>query len=77
MSDPNISDEEFWRRVYEDSGFGEEQELIGNEYEDQEIGFESGIIDQPPCLECGTVGACGYDEVGRPWIHCVVDREDN
>lgn len=24
-----------------------------------------------PCPECGAFGTCGYDDEGRPYVHCV------
>ena len=34
-------------------------------------------IELPPCVECGSTGACAYDDQGRPLIHTTpVDNED-
>lgn len=30
-----------------------------------------------PCSLCGVIGACGYDEEGRPMIHCTIEEEEN
>lgn len=32
----------------------------------EELGF--GI---DPCPECGSTGACGYDDEGRPLVHAI------
>lgn len=37
---------------------------------------ETVSIDGVPCHLCGAAGACGYDDLGRPWIHAGWDEDE-
>lgn len=69
-----LSDAEFWERV-------------GCNL----LGYDPGPDDEPdvpdhiemaelhltdPCPECGSQGACGYDDMGRPMIHTTQEDDD-
>jgi hypothetical protein len=64
-----MDDGEFWAHVLQ-PGEGPD------DYDpDEDDGAPPPPFLSQPCPECGEVGACAYDEVGRPLIHAY-DRED-
>lgn len=55
----SLSDDDFWAYV-----------LLGERPED----FDEPDLDEvnnqdEPCDECGEMGPCGYDQIGRPLFH--------
>lgn len=35
------------------------------------VDYDEPTLTKPPCPECGSTGACGYDEQGRALIHAT------
>lgn len=35
------------------------------------VDIDEPSIYKPPCPECGSIVACGYDEQGRPMVHAT------
>jgi hypothetical protein len=70
-----MTDEEFWAHVFQNEGFGPDEDDYAPDREDLEL-ERVGLQTAPPCPECGTIGACGYDDEGRPMIHAVLDHDD-
>ena len=71
-----MTDEEFWAHVLSRDAFRGEDEydpaheaIVGSLH-------GVGIGTAPPCPECGSPGACGYDDEGRPLIHAVGASDD-
>lgn len=60
----SLSDGDFWEHVFN----GGLPEMLFEEPETDEYIMA-------PCIHCGSVGACGYDEQGRAMIHCL-DSDD-
>ena len=42
------------------------------EYDDNDLGFTLST----PCVTCGEIGPCGYDQEGRPLIHVTIDEDE-
>lgn len=63
-----LPDAEFWDRVYANLTGWPSYECDGP---DDDMHSMTAQLD--PCPECGQVGACGYDDEGRPMIHTVED----
>ena len=40
---------------------------------DPDVWPEHESLDAAPCPECGSVGACGYDDEGRAMVHTTED----
>lgn len=78
MYDPNVSDGEFWERVFNKG------DLSGPDIEDYDPTHDMsvaemeglGLLPRVPCPECSQTDACGYDERGRPWVHLVKDHDN-
>lgn len=59
-----MTDDEFWAHIYP----SERPEPDIEDPNEPEL-----VSDLPvtPCEVCGaTETSCGYDETGRPWVHC-------
>jgi hypothetical protein len=68
-----LPDEEFWARVMEQGDPGAPWDMIddGHEFE-----LDLGTYQNQPCRVCGGLGACGYDEEGRPLIHATESSDE-
>lgn len=69
-----MSDAEFWERVGcnilgIDPG-ADYDEMVPDHIEMAEMHLAD------PCPECGSRGACGYDDEGRPMIHTTPKDDD-
>ena len=66
-----LDDGEFWERVASNLG-------VNTDPEDLEVDL---VVDPTmalgTCVECGSVGACGYDSEGRAMIHVAYDEEQS
>ena len=67
-----LDDGDFWERVF--NGYPTEPDWDGLGSYDEPEPDELEIAE--PCGICGVHGACGYDALGRPWIHAVSADED-
>ncbi len=63
-----MDDGEFWEHVFRTEG------MPGSPEDDPDL--EPPEDYGRPCFMCGAVGACSYDEQGRPLIHVDDDAED-
>lgn len=59
-----MTDDEFWAHVFAPYTQGGEPD-----YPDPAHAALDADLDQTPCEECGAVGACGWDDEGRPLVH--------
>ena len=62
-----MTDEEFWAHVYDLAPVSDE------DFPDFD---EPTSLDASPCPECGEVGACAYDDMGRALIHVSSGEDD-
>ncbi len=60
-----LTDEEFWLHVFHQEGIADYQ------VDEPEPTDEDKLAIAEPCPECGSEGACGYDDEGRPMIHAL------
>lgn len=60
-----MSDAEFWAHVLHVDDGADYEPDVPDHIEMAELRLAD------PCPECGSTGACGYDDMGRPMIHSV------
>lgn len=65
-----MTDAEFWDHVFNQ---GQTQDYDEPEPDEVEMA-ELHLSDR--CPECGSYGACGYDDLGRPLIHTIPVDDD-
>ena len=68
-----MDDGEFWDHVAES--------ILGNHVAPSPDDEEWEPINDLPVSPCGVCGtsetSCGYDEAGRPWVHCDEESSDD
>jgi hypothetical protein len=65
-----MSDDEFWEHVLHVNDGPDHDPGIPDDIEMAELFLAD------PCPECGSRGACGYDQEGRPMIHAIDGGSD-
>lgn len=65
-----MTEDEFWQHVFANLP-GPIDDIGHPDYD------ETNSLDATPCDECGEVGACAYDAMGRALIHASDDKDDS
>ncbi len=64
----SLTDSEFWEHIYPDD--------VEFDYDFSDDDVHIGLMGTT-CQVCGASSECGWDESGRPWIHCTPQNDDD
>lgn len=70
-----MDDGEFWEHVLLGPEAVAQHEVDISECEPPDD--VSALTALQPCPECGELGACAYDDLGRPLIHATVPEHED